>query len=158
MTAPIGVLLDKSGNFLDAKDVSDNGELVPVPCTIESKIRTSGDAPHVINDNLSYVGNFPKYQTHYNGYIEQLRECIKSDIGRDDEYAIAVYNYIKHGTLYNDIADVLDGRKWPLSKDKVNIVFAVYGLENEDSDHLWTEYYAGEFQSRNSIISMGRKF
>lgn len=66
-----------------------------------------------------------------------------------------VYNYIKNGVLYSDITDVLYGRKWPFPKEKVNIIFAVYGLENEGSDHLWTEYYAGEFQSRNPIISMG---
>lgn len=66
LTTHIGVLLDKSGNFLVAKDVSDNGELVSVLCTIESESRTSGDAPHVISDNLSYVCNLPKYQMRHN--------------------------------------------------------------------------------------------
>lgn len=156
ITAHIGILIDKSGKFLIVKDVSDTRELVPVPCTIESESRTSNVAPHVISDNLSYVGNLPKYKERFNEYIIQLQEYVKSDIGKDDEYANAVYKYVKNGSVYDDVRDIIDSRKWAFTKDKINIVFGVYGLENEGSDNLWTDYYVGKLDVNGICCVTGK--
>ena len=155
ITAHIGVLLNKQGNFLVAQDVSDSRELVAVPCTIESSARTNNVAPHVISDNLSYVGNLPKFKDRHMEYMYQLEEYVGSDIGHDDEYASAVFEYMKKGTLYKDIKEIVEGKKWLIPIKNINVVFGVYGLENEGIDELWTEYYLGELDINGLCCATG---
>ena len=50
LTAHVGVLIDKNGNFLAAMKTQAQGELVAVPCTIESEGRTNNIAPHLLSD------------------------------------------------------------------------------------------------------------
>ena len=146
ITAQIGVLLDKQGNFLIAQDVSDSRELVAVPCTIKSAARTNNVAPHVISDNLSYVGNLPKFKGRYLEYMDQLEEYVGTDIGYDDDYASAVFEYMKKERLYADIKGLVEGKRWTFSTNNINVVFGVYGMENEGTDDSWTDYYVGELE------------
>lgn len=137
LTAGIGILLDKKGKFLCAKDVMDIHELIAVPCTVESGGRTSGVSPHLISDNLSYVGKLDGYDKRYDAYLKQLREYVYNV---NDDYARAVYRYVKAGTVMDDINDIISQDfKYPLKS--INIIFEVYGLPNEGVDLLWTDYY-----------------
>ena len=138
ITAHIGVLVDKDGDFLCAKDVSKVHELVPVPCTVASEPRTSNVAPHLLSDNLAYVCEYPGYKERHELYMEQLQRYVSCKL--DDAYAKAIYAYALKGTLLTDIDDILS-LEWHVPKHKINILFVVYGLPNEGRDDLWTDYY-----------------
>lgn len=152
ISAHIGVLIDKDGNFLLAKEPEIKGELVAVPCTIESEGRTSGTAPHLLSDNLSYVCKYPGKEGRYKAYIKQLSNYIKER--PSDEYAKAIYQYTLNGSLMQDIKDVLDNIKILTPKDKINIIFCVYGCENEGQDPIWSEYYANDVLRVNGTCSV----
>lgn len=137
LTAGVGILLDMKGNFLCAKEVTDMHELIAVPCTIESGGRTSGISPHLISDNLSYVGNLSGYGKRYDAYVEQLRSYTYNV---HDVYARAVYRYVKKGTVMDDVSDIIP-KDFKLPLKSINVIFAVYGLPNEGVDLLWTDYY-----------------
>lgn len=139
IVANITVLLDKKGNFLVAMAPKVKGQLVPVPCTIESEARTNNPDSHLISDQLCYVANMPQYEKRHQNYIAQLAEYIKNN--PDDIYANAVYKYVIKDTLLKDIEDVIQ-EKSEIPKHKMNTIFAVYGLENESIDLQWTEYYS----------------
>ena len=62
-------LLSIEGEFLHAMVPSVQGQLTPVPCTIESESRTSGIAPHLISDQLQYVSELPQYESKHKAYI-----------------------------------------------------------------------------------------
>ena len=109
ISAHIGVLIDRDGNFLIAKEPEIKGELVAVPCTIESEGRTSGTAPHLLSDNLSYVAKYPGKEGRYEAYIKQLSNYIKER--PNDEYAKAIYQYVLNGSLMQDIKDILNNIK-----------------------------------------------
>ena len=138
ITAHIGVLLNKNGEFLCAQIPEVKGELIPVPCTEESERRTSGIAPHLLHDNLGYVSPYPKYTKRYEMYIAQLGRYIKKN--PCDEYANSIYQYVSKGTLLADLGDILN-TKFSFSLDKANVIFCVYGLDNEGVDQEWTKYY-----------------
>lgn len=138
IVANITVLLDKEGNFLVAMVPKVRGQLVPVPCTIESEARTNNPDPHLISDQLCYVANIPQYEKRHQNYIAQLAKYVKKN--PDDIYANAVYKYVIKDTLLKDIADVIQ-EKSEIPKHKMNIIFAVYGFENDGIDLQWTEYY-----------------
>lgn len=129
ITVHIGIMIDKDGNFLCAKDCSILKELTPVPCTVKSETRTCNIAPHLISDNYSYIGNVNKEK--HNAYLKQLKDYVEN---YDDVYAKAVYAYVVKGTLEDDLRkfDIADY----LPSD--NIIFAVkdVGYVNK-----WTDYY-----------------
>ena len=138
IVANITVLLDKDGNFLVATVPKVKGQLVPVPCTIESEARTNNPDSHLISDQLCYVASMPQYEKRHQNYIEQLAKYVKYN--QADIYANAVYKYVLKDTLLKDIADIIP-EKTEVSKHQMNVIFAVYGLENESIDLQWTEYY-----------------
>ena len=152
ISAHIGVLIDKDGNFLIAKEPEIKGELVAVPCTIESEGRTSGTAPHLLSDNLSYVCKYPGKEGRYKAYIKQLSNYIKECPG--DEYAKAIYQYTFNCSLMQDIKDILDNIKTLIPKDKINIIFCVYGCKNEGQDLIWPDYYVNDVLRVNGICSV----
>lgn len=155
ISAHIGVLIDKDGNFLLAKEPEIKGELVAVPCTIESEGRTSGTAPHLLSDNLSYVCKYPGKESRYKAYMRQLSNYIKER--PSDEYAKAIYQYTLHGSLMQDIKDILDNIKISIPKDKINIIFCVYGCRNEGQDLIWSDYYVNDVLRVNGICSVSGK-
>ena len=138
IVANITVLLDKDGNFLVTTVPKVKGQLVPVPCTIESEARTNNPDSHLISDQLCYVASMPQYEKRHQNYIEQLAKYVKYN--QADIYANAVYKYVLKDTLLKDIADIIP-EKTEVSKHQMNVIFAVYGLENESIDLQWTEYY-----------------
>lgn len=151
ITTHMAVLLDRDGNFLCAMDPEVKNELIPVPCTIESENRTSGIAPHLISDQLQYVANYPGYEKHHRAYIEQLERYVSKNPA--DEYARAVFSYVEKGNLMDDISDIIP-KKQGVPKNKLNIIFAVYGLPNEGIDHEWTDYYVNSVLKPNGRCSI----
>lgn len=155
ITAHIAVLVDKSGNFLAAMEPAVKGELVAVPCTIESEGRTSNIAPHLISDQLQYVADFPSKKAKHKAYIEQLKNYINNK--KTDIYAKSVYNYVSKNTVLDDIRHIIPhGKQMPT--EKINIVFAVYGLpENDGKDLDWAEYYTTHVLPINGMCSITGK-
>lgn len=151
ITVHIAVLIDKNGNFLYAMGPEVKGELIPVPCTIESENRTSSIAPHLISDQLQYVANYPGYKKHYQAYINQLHDYVEKN--PNDEYAQSVYRYVVRGTILSDIHDMIL-QKTSAPQNKLNVLFAVYGLENEGIDLCWTEYYLNDVLGINGKCSV----
>ena len=135
----IGVLIDKNGKFLCAKVPDVKGELIAVPCTDESGRRTGGDHPHLLHDNLCYVAPYGKREKRHQAYLKQLKnytECNPSDL-----FANAIYSYVKTGNILCDLKDILQKTEFNVPTEKINIVFCVYGLDNEGVDTDWTKYY-----------------
>ena len=100
IAAHIGILLDKQGNLLVALCPEVHGELIPVPCTIESDCRTSNLAPHLLSDHLEYLtilnGTFRNREAH-RLYVQQLKDYVAQN--PDDKYASAIYAYVSSKNL-----------------------------------------------------------
>lgn len=152
ITAHIAILIDKSGNFLAAMNPDVKGELVAVPCTVESEGRTNNVAPHLISDQIQYVAEFPQYEVKHQKYIEQLKNYLINN--PNDLYAEAVYKYTIKGTLMDDIKGLFSEKENIRQK---NIVFAVYGAKTDGRDPLWTDYYINNVLKINGICSITGK-
>lgn len=149
ITAHIAVLIDKEGNFLSAMNPEIKGELVSVPCTVESEGRTSNVAPHLISDQIQYVAKFPQYEDKHQKYLDQLMDYVKNN--PNDLYAEAVYRYTSKDTLMDDIKSLLSEKENIRQK---NVVFAVYGIPTEGRDPIWTDYYTDKVLQPNGICSI----
>ena len=133
--ADIGVLLDNTGKLIGAKGLDNENYFVP--CTEKSEYRTSGAAPHLMHDNLSYVSSMEGYEKRHKLYMEQLASYISNV---DDGLAKAVYKNAEAGTLLSDLKPIIETIRKPV--DKINIIFAVHGGENKSTiDRMWEKYY-----------------
>lgn len=142
----IGILIDSFGIFRMAAEI--DNETVIVPCTIESETRTSAVAPHLIHDNLSYVGNIDGFEKRHEAYMKQLRDYA---LNGNAPYAKAIYNYLERGTIMQDIAYILSEKK---NIEKINIVFSVYRTKDDTTiDSNWTSYYTAKLP-KNGICMM----
>ena len=153
ITAHIGVLLDKNRGFLCSLDHSKYKELVPVPGTIDSECRTSNTAPHLISDNLSYVGSLPGFEVRHAAYLEQLSSYVRAV--PEDVYACTVFNYVKQDRLMDDIRDNLSCF-CDMPVDKINIIFCLLDPPTESVDMMWTDYYLSTLP-KNGICSITGK-
>ncbi len=114
--------------FAEKVDKSDAPTVIPV--TDSSGIRTSGCAPHPLDDKLVYLaGDYCKYvdgkasdkQSYHEAYMAQLEDWCNYD---PDNYAIrAIYTYLSNDSLVTDLIDAgiltLDEEKKKLSDDKI---------------------------------------
>lgn len=137
ITPKIGVLLDLYGNFMGATYVN---ETAIVPCTEKSEYRTSGPYPHLIHDNLSYVGNLPGYESRYELYITQLEDYVSHV---DDALARAVCAHVKTGMLLAEIQPIISAIKLAIPANMIPIVFGIPGLKTTVSQ-AWSEYYVNQ--------------
>ena len=152
----VGVLINKDGEFLCAQVPSVKGELVPVPCTIESDGRTRNISPHLLHDQLCYVTYYSdKYKEKYSAYINQLKSYV--DSCPEDMYANAVYKYVSKNTLMSDIKDILDTIQLKFPKENMNIIFCVYGMDNEGIDLKWTDWYLSKLKINGLCHATGEK-
>lgn len=136
ITVNIAVLLSQDGRFLSALAVPGK-ELAIVPCTWKSEARTSGSAPHLLSDNLSYLTGAYSFRGRHEKYLEQLGDYVEAV--PDDLFASSVYRYISGETILGDIGDILE-KHWPkMQPQHVYVVFAVYGIAT--IDRKWTEYH-----------------
>lgn len=144
ITPKVLILLDLHGNFLGAMLSRDT---LIVPCTEESEYRTSGVAPHLIHDNLSYVGNIPGYEKRYNAYISQLEDYLGHV---DDPLAQTVYAHVKKDLLLQEIKPITDSLPFPLQNISV-----AFGTRDSVTtiNRTWTRYYT-ESLPINGICSI----
>ncbi|HHY65558.1 MAG TPA: type I-C CRISPR-associated protein Cas8c/Csd1 [Clostridiaceae bacterium] len=116
-SAQIEVTIDSFGNFISARTVDKEDALTIIPVTEESASRTSGKEPHPLCDNLKYLAsNYgdiftikktteskkEKDYTEFNQlYMQSLKKWCESPYAHPK--AIAVYKYLKKGTLLDDL-------------------------------------------------------
>lgn len=132
ITPKIGVLLNPDGNFMGAMYIN---ETAIVPCTEQSEYRTSNIAPHLIHDNLSYVGNLPGYEDRFAAYMEQLEDYIGHV---DDPLAKAVYTHAGTGLLLDELKPITDSIPVPIKS--IAVSFGIPGM-NTTINYDWTRYY-----------------
>ncbi|MDR1926693.1 MAG: type I-C CRISPR-associated protein Cas8c/Csd1 [Endomicrobium sp.] len=119
--AQIEITIDGEGNFKNAELI--NNEKTIIPATEDSASRTSTSCyPHGLADKIQYVAKDYGYEQKYGdkeshfmgkwatnkkyyqkGYIEQLDDWCKSKFANDK--ILAVYNYVKKGTIVRDLVD-----------------------------------------------------
>lgn len=134
VTAHIGIMLDVRSNILAAAEIHERRY---VPCTAKSESRTSAAAPHVIDDNVSYIADLESEK--HEKYMAQLQQYISSNT--HGIRAEIVYNYLKRNTIVKDLKNLLD------LNDKKNkglvIIFGIAGMPDETIDNDWIKYYLG---------------
>lgn len=110
--ATIEILLDKNGEYIDAKIVD---KFTIVPVTIDSASRGNDISPHPLHDNLKYVAadyleyanenekNQEKTKAKHKKYKENLYDWTQSSF--TCPIAEAVYQYISKGKLIRNLID-----------------------------------------------------
>lgn len=148
--ANIGILIDSIGIFRMAAEIPSVTTIIP--CTAESECRGSNIAPHIIHDNLSYVGNIDGYEKRHKMYMEQLKSYVNDTNSR---YAKAIYNYLSKDTLMQDIDCILKSTK---KKDikTMNVIFSVYHVKEDSIDLGWTDYYLNKLPKNGMCMLTGQ--
>ena len=139
VTAHLGVLINTDGDFLAAMIPEVKGELTPVPCTAESETRTSGISPHLISDQIQYVGIVPGKEKKHAAYIKQLKDYTEAN--KNDIYAKSVYKYLSKNTFMDDIDPLIKVSKFA---ETMNIIFEVYELQTKGIDLDWASFYTSK--------------
>lgn len=153
ITVHIGILIDKEGNFIHALP-GQKGELIPVPCTVKSSCRTGGVLPHLLHDNLSYVAGIGKYPERRLKYIDQLENYTKNI---NDEYAEAILKYVKKNTIMQDAKNVIEQLPVTIPLASRNVIFCVWGIENDGVDPIWEEYYPKTLKKNGMCCITGKQ-
>lgn len=113
--AQIEVLLDEDGNFCGASKINKANAVTLIPVTEASAGRSSGIAPHMLSDTLSYIaGDFKNYcqdkksknnaENKFQRYMKQLETWSKSAYSHPKVEAI--YKYINKQVLIADLIKV----------------------------------------------------
>lgn len=109
-SAQIEILVTSDGTFKSAKVVEKENARTIVPATTSSANRSNTSAPHYIHDKLQYVagdfvkyGGDPKYEEHYNDYIQQMTEWANAE--QASGKIKAINSYISKGTVIEDLVD-----------------------------------------------------
>lgn len=112
VNAQIEVTIDENGNFLRVRTVEKQDTVTLVPVTEASAGRSSGIAPHMLSDTLSYIaGDFTAHcitskakknaEEKFDRYIAQLRDWKESIYTHPKVQAI--YNYLVKKILISDL-------------------------------------------------------
>lgn len=110
--AQIEVILDEDGNFCGAGKIDKANAVTLIPVTEASAGRSSGVAPHMLSDTLSYIaGDFKKYcqdeksvknaEEKFQRYIMQLNAWHESAYTHPK--VEAVYKYLNKQILISDL-------------------------------------------------------
>ena len=109
-SAQIEVLVSSEGEFIRAKVVDKEQARTIVPVTLSSANRTSTSAPHYLHDKLFYVagdyvayGGLEKRASYYQDYMNQM--TIWAEDANVPKRVKAIYNYVKKGTLIQDLVN-----------------------------------------------------
>jgi len=100
--AQIEILIDSNGEFCGAHTVEKEDAKTIIPVTEASASRSSGDAPHALCDNLSYVaGDFGRYLSNeklankanqrFEQYITALKSWAESPLSHPKVRAVYAY-------------------------------------------------------------------
>lgn len=110
--AQMEVTLDQDGNFCGAKKVDKENAVTLIPVTEASSGRSSGIAPHMLSDTLSYIaGDYEKYcqdeklkksvAEKFQHYMMQLGNWHESSYSHPK--VDAVYEYLSKQELISDL-------------------------------------------------------
>ena len=108
------VTIDEKGEFESAKRVDKKGPKILIPVTEASASRSSGIAPHALNDTLSYIaGDFYEYvkdekekeqsKRKFEAYIKSLQKWKESEFSH--EKVSAIYQYLSKQSMMKDLID-----------------------------------------------------
>lgn len=109
--AQVEVIIDQEGHLLRAEVLSKGESSTLIPCTENSASRAgSVVSPYPLHDKLIYTaGDYNDYvaekkqTTHFQEYIEQLREWAQSPYATENVKSI--YRYVSKGSLIRDLVD-----------------------------------------------------
>lgn len=163
--ADIEVILDKSGNFVSARErvtavISDSGKTVMVPepkivipVTEQSLGRTANAArlPHYLCDQILYLD--PSNDVSYGAYLSQLEGW--AGYAKDPKLD-AILAYVKSGTIVSDLTAVLGAKK---ADRKKTVCWTVNGIGSR-SGPCWTDTVLMESLSAyhmDALVMNGRK-
>ena len=155
----IEVVLDLDGNFCGARKVDKQDAVTLIPVTESSAGRSSGIAPHILSDTLSYIaGDFCNYckdekikkisEKKFDSYISQLRSWNESEYTHIKVNAIykylikktLVYDLNKSGIVTLDEDNCLDNKKiYGQLYEKAVVRFRVVNSENMQTDNTWED-------------------
>lgn len=175
--AQIEVTVDENGNFCRARKIDKTDAVTLIPVTEASAGRSSGIAPHMLSDTLSYIaGDFKKYcqeeksakkaEEKYKAYIEQLKTWHESAYTHPK--AEAIYKYLSTQILISDLVktgiitlteeNFFDsGKISGQTYEKSLVRFRVLNLQESQEDCTWEDSsliaaYTNYFLSRQNGI------
>lgn len=128
VAAHIQVNIDEKGNLLDAQKVSTDDRMTMIQTTAESDSRTANPAPHPFCDNIKYLaGDYKNFVKDDKGKVSLYHELYMTNLKKWNESEFshtkvrAIYEYLKKGTLMNDLikAKVLELNENGLLSEKI---------------------------------------
>ncbi len=139
--AQIEVTINQSGEFISARKVGTKEEsLTVIPVTEDSGSRSSGIAPHPLNDKLIYIaGDYGKYvsgkgadnKRHYEAYMNQLGRWCQSEYAH--EAVKAVFAYLKKASLITDLIESRNVLELDETTGKLKEKSKILGIAQEDA-------------------------
>lgn len=180
MSGHITVSIDMQGNFLDVVFAGPDDDIKTIiPVTLDSDSRTSGIAPHALNDRIDYItGDLKSYyilkdggksnENRHDAYIKQLEKWAESPFATPQVQA--VLEYTSNHSLIEDIASrglllQKDGGYFDESQKirntdilSCNVRFIVQGDDSADSDYIpetWLDptMYRSYIEYYNNLIN-----
>lgn len=156
--AQIEVLITEKGEFENAERISDKKDSVTIiPVTEDSGSRSSGIAPHPLEDKLIYIaGDYSRYAAgkktdnsrYHQEYLEQLKTWMESEYTHPALQAI--YTYLSKGSLINDLIErkvlIIDEETGKL-KEKEKIL----GIAQEDCFVRFRIQYSNLLETESRI-------
>ncbi|MGL5676785.1 MAG: type I-C CRISPR-associated protein Cas8c/Csd1 [Cellulosilyticaceae bacterium] len=123
--AQIEIILDEAGTFIRASKVAKADAVTIIPVTEDSASRSSGDAPHPLEDNLKYIaGDYEKFtgidnKSKHEKYIALIQGWSGSTYSC--KQVDAVKEYINKGCIIEDLiqAKVLEAEDGMLIEAKI---------------------------------------
>jgi len=184
--AQLEITLDANGNFCGANVVDKQDAVTLIPVTEASAGRSSGFAPHMLSDTLSYIaGDFENYcqkdkekgnaREKFRLYIEQLGSWHESAYTHPK--IDAIYRYLNKKVLISDlikagIVILTEERFFDEKKingqpyEKALVRFRVLSAESVQIDSTWedvtlihayTEYFMAKQNGKNDICYLTGK-
>lgn len=166
------IAINRDGQFNNAQEIANEKTIIPV--TESSGGRSSGIAPHALNDSLGYIaGDFKQYsddadEKKYDAYITQLEGWQQSAF--TTMKVDAVYKYVKKKHVAADLiacgilklddnGKLINGKIGGMEYEKVMVRFRVLDFDSdveatwEDTElmKLYAEYYCSTQKGKKDI-------
>ena len=132
----IEIAIDISGNFQCCRVVDKEDSDTVIPVTIESAGRSGKNPPpHPLSDKLQYL--HPGDKDKYEAYVRLLSDWCESDYG--NKKAKAVLEYIKKGTIINDIHSTGIGKEKVNNTDLESCLVRWLVMGTDDGEKCWRD-------------------
>lgn len=161
-SAQIEISLNRSGSLMDMAIRNKDDPKIIIPVTEESAGRTSGDCPHPLCDQLSYLADYN--EDRHKLYMNQLRRWAFSDFGHPKLFPIL--KYLESGTILSDLSsrNLIKLNEDGKPKDEGLLVcWRVIGIEDNTPSACWmdislfssfTQYYRSLKEATESAFCM----